>query len=476
MNPPYPDLAHDRLLEHQVFLRQLARSLVADPQRAEDLAQDTAVSALRHAPRAGPMRAWLARVARNLAISAARGERRRADRENAATTLEPQRTPAELEAHFEVQRRVVDAVGRLDEPYKSAILMRYYHDLGPSAIATRLGVPLSTVKSRLARGLAKLRAELDTGDIEGHPAWAAVVLTGLDETHRTFIGSALAAGGAVMGIKLGVCAAAVGAIAGTWWLLRPAVEPSPGVAARETAGAETQLAAVEPPRLRVPSVEAAAPDSLPVPTAEAAPATGLVEASQSSVEIELGRVAETFLSEHPDLDGLDRLLVRLAEDAEVDPHSVATNPETGVVSGKIMFDTSSLGAAFTIDGDRFAFSLDSDFDQTRHDGMLIRSLNVGFHADSAGIARSHTTVQFHPNSHRSSSTFLQQGDEKHAGWSMHFDGSDAKIKPIAMRAHEDGVAWEIGKADTLQPLDNPWAVGLDAAQILYKKLSPLADH
>jgi hypothetical protein len=46
----------------------------------------------------------------------------------------------------------------LDEPYQTAIFLRYFEDLPPRAICRRTGANLATVKSRLQRGLVLLRA------------------------------------------------------------------------------------------------------------------------------------------------------------------------------------------------------------------------------------------------------------------------------------------------------------------------------
>jgi DNA-directed RNA polymerase specialized sigma24 family protein len=60
-----------RLLDHDDFLRALARSLVADAARADDVVQQTYAAALA-SPTGGPrqassLRAWLASVVRHLA-------------------------------------------------------------------------------------------------------------------------------------------------------------------------------------------------------------------------------------------------------------------------------------------------------------------------------------------------------------------------------------------------------------------------
>ena len=115
---PMADLTPELLLEHRRFVQALARSLLRDPHAAEDVAQETMLAALRKPPpRNGNLRAWLGRVARNLALTRRRGERRRAARERSAKGAEPLPSPEEGVARLELQRKVVDAVLALDEPY-----------------------------------------------------------------------------------------------------------------------------------------------------------------------------------------------------------------------------------------------------------------------------------------------------------------------------------------------------------------------
>ena len=50
-----------------------------------------------------------------------------------------------------------DALMTLDEPFRSAVALFYLEDYSHPEIAEILGVPLGTVKSRIARGLAQLQ-------------------------------------------------------------------------------------------------------------------------------------------------------------------------------------------------------------------------------------------------------------------------------------------------------------------------------
>ena len=116
----------EALLAQREFVRGLALRLVHDAHKADDLVQETWLAALENAPaRPRSLRAWLARVARNLALKAARGEIRRGRREHRAAR--PDQTPgtADVVERLAVERRVVDAVMALDEPFRTTLLLRF---------------------------------------------------------------------------------------------------------------------------------------------------------------------------------------------------------------------------------------------------------------------------------------------------------------------------------------------------------------
>jgi RNA polymerase sigma-70 factor (ECF subfamily) len=167
---PPPSASVESLLAHRAWVRRLLRALVAEPQDAADVEQETWRRALERPPlHAANLRAWLSSVARNVARRIGRDEATRARHEGAvaggfAPGIVPPLAPAAAEVveRAQLQRRVVDTVLALDEPYRSTILLRYLDDLAPSAIATRTGVPVDTVKTRLKRGLALVRARLNS--------------------------------------------------------------------------------------------------------------------------------------------------------------------------------------------------------------------------------------------------------------------------------------------------------------------------
>ncbi len=58
-------------------------------------------------------------------------------------------------------RELLDAVDRLPYRQKAVLVLRYYADLSESDIAETLGCRPGTVKSLAARGLARLRKEIE---------------------------------------------------------------------------------------------------------------------------------------------------------------------------------------------------------------------------------------------------------------------------------------------------------------------------
>jgi len=245
----------DELVRHAGFVRRLAGRLVADGVRADDVAQETLVRALeRPPPRAGNLAAWLRRVASRLAWRQARGEARRRRRERVAAR--PEAVPVEdAAARLETERRLVDAVLALDEPYRSTVVLRYLDDLGAGEIARRQGIPRKTVETRLARALAQLRGRLEGMREEGGGAWRASLLALLATARESGAAHALrAAGGTAMASKATI--GAVGFLCGigaTALYHDLAGSPPPDRASRRT----SRESPAEPPSSQAAPVVAA---------------------------------------------------------------------------------------------------------------------------------------------------------------------------------------------------------------------------
>ena len=181
------------LLQHSNFIRGLARALVRDPWEAEDLIQDTWLTALKSPPDdTRSVRAWLVRVMRNRLVSRYRHDTRRRQREVAAAQREDLPSADDMAERESTCRLLVEAVFALPEPYRSMIVYRFYDGLSAAEIARRERMPVETVRTRVKRGLSKLRAALEH-ERGGQPrAWSVALLglAGVPEASGTGSGAA----------------------------------------------------------------------------------------------------------------------------------------------------------------------------------------------------------------------------------------------------------------------------------------------
>lgn len=193
----------ESLLAHREWVRRTARALAGDADLGDDLAQEVFLKALRRPPRhERSLRAWLGTALRRTLYDLRRGVRRARRREAAVAVPEHVRRTPDIVAEAGAHRAVVDAVLRLPEPSREAVLLRYFRGLAPPEIARELGVPLDTAKTRLRRGLERLRADLS--DREGGLAGVLAPLLAAKTRGPRLAGpvaAAKAVGGVLMGTK-----------------------------------------------------------------------------------------------------------------------------------------------------------------------------------------------------------------------------------------------------------------------------------
>lgn len=263
------------LLAHADFIHSLARRLVADEHRASDLEQETWLAALRKPPGvATSLRAWLSKVMRNFARMTHRNEKSRMDRERRASDAAGIPTPEENAISREILRRMTEAVIGLKEPYYTAVLLRFYHDLSAREIAARQNVPVETVKTRIQRGLNMLRLKLDAEYGGSRRKWclALAPLAGFQFTAAAAGSATLLSGAFVMTTKAKV-AIAVLFLIGTsylmWKLLPEYGEEKPS---QEGKASSTELTQDE--------------GEAPAGREEATPESGLVEEEQEQALVE----------------------------------------------------------------------------------------------------------------------------------------------------------------------------------------------
>ncbi len=144
---------------------------------AEDAAQDAFVKAYYALARfhaGAAFRPWLLRIVANEARNRHKADGRRAALALRATTEGqggPQPVPSPEEEALDAERRdaLLRALDSLREEDRLVIAYRYFFALSEAETADALDCPRGTVKSRLSRALARLRAGLDEGvDDEPH--------------------------------------------------------------------------------------------------------------------------------------------------------------------------------------------------------------------------------------------------------------------------------------------------------------------
>jgi len=140
---------------------------------AEDLAQETWVRVLQRGGQYNGRQRfdpWLFAIARNLAIDYLRKKQKTVQtvslpKDRDAMPLLPSSGPSPFEAAARSQdaMRLAGRLRILSPLYREALLLRFQEDLSLPEIAQVLGAPITTVTSRIYRGLAALRSAFEEG-------------------------------------------------------------------------------------------------------------------------------------------------------------------------------------------------------------------------------------------------------------------------------------------------------------------------
>jgi len=151
---------------HRGNVYRHAYRLTRDPHDAEDLTQDVFVRVFRALPNyrpAGSFPGWLHRITTNLfRDKLRRGRLVRFDPLGGDTDriIDREPTPAELLDDRTLDADLANAVRALPPHFRTAVLLSDVHGLSYDQVATALGIKVGTVRSRLHRGRAQLRAAL----------------------------------------------------------------------------------------------------------------------------------------------------------------------------------------------------------------------------------------------------------------------------------------------------------------------------
>lgn len=139
----------------------LALRVVHDPGLAEDVVQDAFLSVWRSAGtfdvRRGVAQTWVLTLVHRRAVDLIRRETRRKELSVESPPEAGSESVDDMAVTRSERRRVRSALESLPETERQALELAYYGGCSQSEIADRLGVPLGTIKSRMFRGLTRLR-------------------------------------------------------------------------------------------------------------------------------------------------------------------------------------------------------------------------------------------------------------------------------------------------------------------------------
>ncbi len=146
---------------HQSRLYSFAYSLVENGEEARDVVQETFIAAYQALPRyvpQGTFHAWLHKIAMNQCLRRLRSRKKTVAWDDVDPLMtDPSPGPEESLFSEESRRAVRDAIRRLPDDYRVVVALRYDTQLSYQEIAETLGVPVTTVETRLFRAKEKLR-------------------------------------------------------------------------------------------------------------------------------------------------------------------------------------------------------------------------------------------------------------------------------------------------------------------------------
>ena len=168
-----PDDFRSIVDEHTDLVYGVAYRMMNNAQDAEDVTQETFLSAFRHweSFRGGSaVGTWLYRIAVNACLMRLRKEKRArastvdpgyADADVLDWAPDPSGTPEEHAINSELREEMVKALAALPSDLRAAVVLRDVQGMSNAEAANILGVSVPSVKSKLHRGRVVLRKRLE---------------------------------------------------------------------------------------------------------------------------------------------------------------------------------------------------------------------------------------------------------------------------------------------------------------------------
>lgn len=148
------------------FMYTVAYRLSGNDEDAQDLVQESLIRVRRGLERyePGSLEGWLARIVTNVFLDEVRRRRRRP---TTALPDDPERalptSPAADEVQLGLSEDIQAALASLPEEFRVPVVLCDVADQSYEQIASALGVPVGTVRSRIHRGRRQLRTLLSEG-------------------------------------------------------------------------------------------------------------------------------------------------------------------------------------------------------------------------------------------------------------------------------------------------------------------------
>ena len=157
----------------------LARRILTDEVLAQDVVQEVFLSLWRDAHRfdagRGTLATYLLSMTHHRAVDVVRREENLRRRRTSDEALEFRPDPAPgVEAQAEAAERRVEvraALAQLPPAQREALALAYFGGYTQREVATLVGVPLGTVKTRMAAGMRKLKEALREAGREEQQPW-----------------------------------------------------------------------------------------------------------------------------------------------------------------------------------------------------------------------------------------------------------------------------------------------------------------
>jgi RNA polymerase sigma factor, sigma-70 family len=163
------DAFNELVLAYQDRVYNLAYRILGDPAAAEDATQEAFIAAYRHLStfRGGSFLSWLMRTVANRCYDELRRHKRRPtvswesfgemDEEANPFLVNGHPTPEEAAQQAELARFLQAAIVALPPDQRIVLVLSDVEGINYHEIADTVGIPVGTVKSRLARARARLR-------------------------------------------------------------------------------------------------------------------------------------------------------------------------------------------------------------------------------------------------------------------------------------------------------------------------------